>query len=50
MDQIHSAHFAWLSQFRRLRVGYDKRADITTRSSRSGAVIWWQSLRTTETA
>jgi transposase len=31
------AHFAWLSQFRRLRVRYDKRADIHERSSRSGA-------------
>jgi transposase len=29
--------FAWLNQFRRLRVRYDKRADITRRSSRLGA-------------
>jgi hypothetical protein len=38
--------FAWLSQFRRLRVRYDKRADIhETFLSIGCALICWQSLR-----
>jgi transposase len=40
--------FAWLSQFRRLRVRYDKRADIHEAFLSLGcAVICWQSLRKT---
>jgi transposase len=40
--------FAWLNQFRRLRVRYDKRADIHE-AFRSLACVWicWQSLRAT---
>jgi hypothetical protein len=38
--------FAWLNQFRRLRVRYDKRADIHEAFlSLSCAWICWQSLR-----
>jgi transposase len=38
--------FAWLSQFRRLRVRYDKRADIHEAFLSLGcALICWQSLR-----
>jgi transposase len=38
--------FAWLSQFRRLRVRYDKRADIHKAFLSLGcALICWQSLR-----
>jgi transposase len=38
--------FAWLNQFRRLRVRYDKRADIHEAFlSRACALIGWQSLR-----
>jgi len=38
--------FAWLSQFRRLRVRYDKRADIHEAFLWLGyALICWQSLR-----
>jgi transposase len=38
--------FAWLNQFRRLRVRYDKRADIHEAFlSLGGAWICWQSLR-----
>ena len=40
--------FAWLSQFRRLRVRYDKRADIHKAFLSLGcALICWQSLRKT---
>jgi transposase len=40
--------FAWLSQFRRLRVRYDKRADIHEAFLKLGcALICWQSLRRT---
>jgi hypothetical protein len=40
--------FAWLSQFRRLRVRYDKRADIHEAFLSPGcALICWQSLRKT---
>jgi transposase len=38
--------FAWLHQFRRLRVRYDKRADIHGAFLSLGcALICWQSLR-----
>jgi len=38
--------FAWLSQFRRLRVRYDKRADIHEAFLSLGcALIWSQALR-----
>jgi transposase len=38
--------FAWLNQFRRLRVRYDKRADIPEAFLSLGcALICWQSLR-----
>ena len=38
--------FAWLNQFRRLRVRYDKRADIHEAVLSLGcALICWQSLR-----
>jgi len=38
--------FAWLNQFRRLRVRYDKRADIHDAFLSLGcALICWQSLR-----
>jgi len=38
--------FAWLNQFRRLRVRYDKRADIHEALLSLGcALICWQSLR-----
>jgi transposase len=38
--------FAWLNQFRRLRVRYDKRADIHGAFLSLGcALICWQSLR-----
>jgi len=37
--------FAWLSQFRRLRVRYDKRADIHAALLSLGCMwIGWQSL------
>jgi transposase len=37
--------FAWLNQFRRLRVRYDKRADIHEAFLSLGcALICWQSL------
>jgi len=40
--------FAWLSQFRRLRVRYDKRGDIHEAFLSLGcALICWQSLRRT---
>src|SRR6267378_2446603 len=40
--------FAWLNQFRRLRVRYDKRADIHEAFLSLGcALICWQSLRNT---
>ena len=40
--------FAWLNQFRRLRVRYEKRADIHTAFLLLGcALICWQSLRKT---
>jgi transposase len=40
--------FAWLSQFRSLRVRYDKRADIPEAFlSLRCALIRWQSLRRT---
>ena len=40
--------FAWLNQFRRLRVRYDKRADIHEAYLSLGcALICWQSLRKT---
>jgi transposase len=40
--------FAWFSQFRRLRVRYDKRADIHAAFVSLGcALICWQSLRKT---
>jgi transposase len=40
--------FAWLNQFRRLRVRYDKRADIHEAFLSLGcALIYWQSLRKT---
>jgi transposase len=40
--------FAWLNQFRRLRVWYDKRADIHQAFLSLGcALICWQSLRKT---
>ena len=40
--------FAWLNQFCRLRVRYDKRADIHEASFSLGcALICWQSLRKT---
>ena len=40
--------FAWLSQFRRLRVRYEKRADIHEAFLSLGcALICWQSLRKT---
>jgi transposase len=40
--------FAWLNQFRRLRVRYDKRADIHEAFLSLGcALICWQSLRRT---
>jgi len=43
-----SAHLAWLSQFRRLGVRYDKRADIHEAFLSLGcALICWQSLRRT---
>jgi hypothetical protein len=38
--------FAWLNQFRRLRVRYDKRADIHKAFLSLGcALICWRSLR-----
>ncbi len=38
--------FTWLNQFRRLRVRYDKRADIHEACVTLGcALICWQSLR-----
>ena len=38
--------FAWLNQFRRLRVRYDKRADIHEAFLSLGcALVYWQSLR-----
>ena len=38
--------FAWLNQFRRLRVRYEKRADIHAAFLSLGcALICWQSLR-----
>jgi len=37
--------FAWLNQFRRLRVRYDKRADIHAFLSLGCALICWQFLR-----
>ena len=38
--------FAWLNQFRRLRVRYDKRADIHEAFlSLACALVCWQSLR-----
>jgi transposase len=38
--------FAWLTQFRRLRVRYDRRADIHEAFLSLGcALICWQSLR-----
>jgi transposase len=38
--------FAWLNQFRRLRVRYDKRADIHEAFLSLGcALVCWQSLR-----
>ena len=41
--------FAWLNQFRRLRVRYDKRADIHEAFLSLGCVwICWQSLRKKE--
>jgi transposase len=40
--------FAWLNQFRRLRIRYDKRADIHEAFLSLGcALICWQSLRKT---
>jgi transposase len=40
--------FAWLNQFRRLRVRYDKRGDIHAAFLSLGcALICWQSLRKT---
>jgi transposase len=43
--------FAWLNQFRRLRVRYDRRADIHEAFLSLGcALICWQSLRRTWTA
>ena len=40
--------FAWLNQFRRLRVRYEKRADIHAAFLSLGcALICWQSLRRT---
>jgi transposase len=40
--------FAWLNQFRRLRVRFDKRADIQEAFLSLGcALICWQSLRKT---
>jgi transposase len=40
--------FAWLNQFRRLRIRYDKRADIHAAFLSLGcALICWQSLRKT---
>src|SRR5262249_33529621 len=40
--------FAWLNQFRRLRLRYDKRADIHEAFLSLGcALICWQALRTT---
>jgi transposase len=40
--------FAWLSQFRRLRMTYDKRSDIHEAFLSLGcALICWQSLRRT---
>jgi hypothetical protein len=43
--------FAWLNQFRRLRVRYDKRADIHEAFLSLGcALIRWQSLRKTWSA
>ena len=43
-----SGPFAWLNQFRRLRVRYDKRADIHEAFLSLGcAWICWQSLRRT---
>ncbi len=40
--------FAWLNQFRRLRVRYDKRADIHEAFLSLGcALVCWQSLRRT---
>jgi transposase len=40
--------FAWLNQFRRLRMRYDKRADIHEAFLSLGcALICWQSLRKT---
>ena len=42
--------FAWLNQFRRLRVRYNKRADIHEAFlSLAGALICWQFLRKTWT-
>jgi len=39
---------AWLNQFRRLRIRYDKRADIHEAFLSLGcALICWQSLRKT---
>jgi hypothetical protein len=37
--------FAWLNQFRRLRVRYDKRADIHRAVSLGCALICWHFLR-----
>jgi hypothetical protein len=42
------AYLSWLNQFRRLRVRYDKRADIHEAFLALGcALICWQSLRKT---
>ena len=42
--------FAWLNQFRRLRVRYEKRADIHEAFLSLGcALIYWQFLRQTWT-
>jgi transposase len=43
---VERTTFAWLNQFRRLRVRYDKRADIQEAFLSLGcAWICWQSLR-----
>jgi transposase len=50
-SQVVERTFAWLSQFRRLRVRYDRRVDIHEAFLSLGcALICWQCLRKTWTA
>jgi transposase len=42
---VVDSDFAWLNQFRLLRIRYDKRADITRRFCLGCTLIGWQFLR-----